>query len=745
MKLSRLLFLDWVEEFGDWIYNKIIEGVVGLLLWNISIPFFWMINLCEHLYRKFAGLEVVYDNGTAIEGDIVVYLVQSDIVQNVFFSVLILGLFLLVIFTILAIVKNQYAEKPKPVSGIIGNSFKGLFYFWLVPVVCITGLAVGNVVLRMVDEATSTQVGGSGGASDMLFIAACYSANELREDDLEDCRDELIDMFDDGILIDELKALGINSKSDCEDASRETLNEIANMVDTAFVNGELGGWDKYNFVRVNDYYDMISINYIILWVGGVFLCYCLVIITWGLLGRIFKMAILYAFSPAVLAVYPHDEGKAFKSWKDEFTKNATMGYTSVATLNIFYSILPVINRFDFYESGGFVNSFIQLLIMISAFMMVKDFLGTVAGWFGTGDAYKAGKDTYKSIKDGAKVAGKGMKKVSGTFAGIRGGWDQAKQDRGNRFIGALTGGMSAAGVKNPLTEFSKTWQKTKKESGTAYEDFVTNVGGKQRRDAAKDRIAVSGATGGKADKKLASLISEYDDTIKAIAVETDLTKKAELEVRAKNILGKINDSAWAKQATKKEREEIAIAEKRSDDEMKMATTLESFGQVTANVQTLSKSLGVSISDILAGKYTGKDRLKSNLFKEHLGEILSAKSSYENQVSSLSTLRDSNTAFGEIVAKNQTLTDLLSGKGLENPDVAQVMIESKRLLTEATKSAKKVEERKKAVDQTGLEFSRKQHIAVSGDKPQGMTLDEFKKINEEFSKATEDIAKDLDNK
>ena len=57
------------------IFDDIINAVmyvVGMILWGLADIFFVLIDLIEELFRKFAGLDVVYtSSGEAIEGDIV--------------------------------------------------------------------------------------------------------------------------------------------------------------------------------------------------------------------------------------------------------------------------------------------------------------------------------------------------------------------------------------------------------------------------------------------------------------------------------------------------------------------------------------------------------------------------------------------------------------------------------------------------------------------------------------------------
>lgn len=494
--------LTLLFNFGDAV-AEVLENILGVILWGFCDIFFLIINLCEAIFRKFAGLETLTINGETVEGDIVLYLLQSNIVQEVFFSILILSLFLLIIFTIFAIVKNQYAEKQKPVMGIINNSVKGLLQYLMVPVCVVVGLAVGNAILRIIDEGTRTQTDGS--ASDMLFIAAAYNANELRRDKLDSSRQALVDWIDDdniayiNVEVASVLHCSTNKKSMMDAAkvaTREQLDEIAYLVDEYFVGSGLdasnGALSKWAPTEVTVYYDMFEISYITIWVGGGFMIYALVTISWGLIGRMFKMVLSYCLTPAFIAMYPIDEGKALKSWIGDFSKNATSAYVAVAILNIFYSILPFVRNIQFFGGGLWnpVNLFIQLLITISGYLLVKDMIKTVSGWVGTGDAFSEGKSTSSAL---TKPLMSGVGKVSGAFVGMKAGAKAAGDAGNNKFFGAMVGAYKGAGLDSKFdpTKPIKAMKDAEKGGKEYYKTIKTTFGTKDWRDANQARFDVA--------------------------------------------------------------------------------------------------------------------------------------------------------------------------------------------------------------------------------------------------------------
>ena len=466
-----------------------IMNFVGSILWGLSNIFFILLDLLEMIFRKFAGIDNnVYGwaNGTKekVDGDLVLYLVQSSIIQQIIMSILILSLFLLIIFTIFAIVKNQYAEKQEPISKIINASFKGLFMYLLVPVATVVCLMVGNIVLQAIDGAT--KLNNASGVSDGLFTSAVYNANRVRNGDVGERIEGLILLVDeqralitDAEVIAEISAVTgvdvsssatISSALPVSDPSTVTkLDQIAQIIDEAYIRlgNEGTKINKWNFIYINDYYKSTEISYITIWIGGVFLIMSIGKIAWGMIGRLFKMVLFYAISPAVVATFPLDNGKALGSWRSEMVKLGTNAYCAVGVLNVLYSILPVFDKFDIGIMGGFGQSIVKLLLYIIAFNSAKDLIGTISGWFGTGNAYADGEGVGKMATAPIKKA---TQKTGAFVGGAIFGGAEARKHGGHWLSGAITGGAGAAGIKNP---FKEAIQKNKKAGEEAYKNVRT--------------------------------------------------------------------------------------------------------------------------------------------------------------------------------------------------------------------------------------------------------------------------------
>ncbi|MBO5310306.1 MAG: hypothetical protein J6A98_03825 [Clostridia bacterium] len=141
-------------------------AVFPKIVYLLTMSILGVIDVFQLLFRKLAGLDCYYVDGTAQTGDLIydflrgILFGEYPILSNVFFGLLILGFILLFLSTIVAIIRNEYTtEKADNTKGkIIGKAFKSVIYFAIVPVVVLFGVYLANVVLVAVDRATTYNV-----------------------------------------------------------------------------------------------------------------------------------------------------------------------------------------------------------------------------------------------------------------------------------------------------------------------------------------------------------------------------------------------------------------------------------------------------------------------------------------------------------------------------------------------------------------------------------------------------------
>ena len=427
-----------------------VTGVIGTLLYPLFSIIFLLIDGIQAVFYGFAGIGTAYFDGrpitggnTGVENDtgIIYYLLNNSLVKNMLLSMMILALFLIVIFTTFAFIKNAYAAKPKGWKDIIGNAIKGLGNFIFLPVLCLLGVWLGNILLNAINGATSN--GGSTTMARKLFICCAYNANIYRNGDgktLLDDREpwEKIQWYVD--------VQGLSDQFEVKEG--QSLEYYANLVDQIYsTDGVFLG----SHIEVAYFYNLHQINYLILIVGGIFMLYALGSLSAAMVRRLFLILVLFIISPGVCALYPIDEGKAVGSWAGKVKEQVLSAYGAVAGLNIFFSILPLIDKLSLWDtfsfSSFFMGDILELFILVVGLFVVKEIIGLVTSFTGGEDAYGKGSGMIGKAKEklekGAKTALGVGAKSAGAF---KKSWKTNEKDGFvKRFTKASLSGFVGAG------------------------------------------------------------------------------------------------------------------------------------------------------------------------------------------------------------------------------------------------------------------------------------------------------------
>lgn len=409
-----------------------VEGLLetlGSLIYPLFSIIFLLIDLLQELFAIFAGTSLPNLNsinanisnentGEYNETGLVFYLLNTSVVRNLLVSISFLALFLLIIFTTMAFIKNVYAAQPKSWKVIVGDAIKGLANFIFLPVCCLLGIWLGNILLNAIDGAT--RLSDSTNLSRQLFVVSAYDANRVRNGDWGDTID--IDEYNLIATICENNSIAIKEFSNDPNGDGD-VEYYADIIDQCFskMTQNVTSWSV-----VNRYYNLMGINYIILGVGGVSILYSMFYITFGMVKRMFMLLFLFVISPALCSLYPLDNGSAAGKWKNNFISNTISAYGAIAGMNLFFSISPLIQEIDLTTSFGGFNVITQvagittLLLSVAGLYVVKDFISLVNGYIGGGNALDEGKGLWGSTKGGikdklTKARDKVSKKVNGAF------------------------------------------------------------------------------------------------------------------------------------------------------------------------------------------------------------------------------------------------------------------------------------------------------------------------------------------
>ena len=461
---------DWVGDlFGDiigGIQNLVavlsIEGLKAILwdgligsfftyfVYMIQAGFFILMDCIQGIFRKVAGLDVYYiqGNNTAQSGDIVYSLLTNDTIISVFIAVLGVSIVMLFMATIIAIIKSEWTvQGANPKGKIWGQALKSLFYFIMVPVVCILGVWMSNVILKSLDAATGG--GGDTRLSGQVFAAAAYSSNRARNN--SDFASELNNTSTlGGVFRPQVTGVYTMSVGDMVDkafkenvslpAGKQTLNlpyVVSGSVKHSwmvFTNNQIRitQFSVTDPMQVWVFYDLITYNYFIGFVGGFIAISILLVTCIGVIQRFFEVCILFVASPPLIALMPIDNGKKYEKWRGEFIKRVISAYGPILALNLFFIILPLLLRINLWPSGGLndmFNAIVHMLFMIVGLVSVKEFSGVISNLIDAQDALKVGEDHKKQV---TQMAGRaGVAAIAGAKLGnqLRKDWKEGRKEK----------------------------------------------------------------------------------------------------------------------------------------------------------------------------------------------------------------------------------------------------------------------------------------------------------------------------
>lgn len=433
-------------------------GFIGQILYPLFGIIFYLIDMLQAIFFAFAGINDVLYDGTTIgsgnSGDVndnglIFYLLNSTVVRNAMYSIILLAVVLIIIFTVMAFLKNIYADKPKSWKEILGSAIKGIANFFIIPVMCLLGVWLGNILLVAINGATSAT--NTMNLSRQLFITSSYNANRVRSGDL----------YGDSISEEEATEIqafcaqyGVSVDLPSDPNGDTNLEYYAGKIDEVYAMAN-GPDITFTYTSVSRYYDLMGINYILLAGGGIFILYILVNIAFMMIKRMIMILILFIISPAICAMYPLDDGSKVKSWKESFIQQFLSAFSAVAAMNLFFCISPLIQNIGIPGLDDLMG-LLPLLLTIAGLYVVKDLITLINSFIGGDTPFDTGlASAVRRRIDFKKKAQKVAKVVGGAFGAGRAAYRNAKE-RGEKGVGSFFAG-AAGNLGKQFNDASKNW------------------------------------------------------------------------------------------------------------------------------------------------------------------------------------------------------------------------------------------------------------------------------------------------
>lgn len=413
-------FSQLAESFNVFDGNSwaAIPAMIGKALYSLIIVAIGRVcDVCQLLFRKFAGMDTVKVNGQDYSGDLVLSFLNSDIVRNTFIALLVLAIVLLFISCFVAVIKSEFnKDGNNSKKGIIKNAFRAIVNFLAVPIISIFALVVSNVLLKAIDGATNIS-NAQTSISSQIFLAGGYNSNRARQSELDDIGTYKSNSFgymltqggssnvgyasfgifyDDQTGVNKLRAadkiddafgqnLTIKIDSSLNDVERVLLYDSDyidfyykgvgvslpdgmdmnyNDIGVQYEIGDSVTFSIYNIGLVSYYYDLSigSFDYIITAIALIYTAYVFVTLLLGLIKRLFMLIVLFIISPPICAIYPIDGGAALGEWRKAFRRQALAAYAPIVILNIFIMLLPFFLSIELFPTGASSSSSANVLL-----------------------------------------------------------------------------------------------------------------------------------------------------------------------------------------------------------------------------------------------------------------------------------------------------------------------------------------------------------------------------------------------
>ena len=180
------------STIGQWLLNllSMLGNGIAHLAYYVCKFALNVIDFLQFLVQKLAGLDAwlnfsgdLGDLGNLQKTDVVFRFLLSDTVTTVFRAMLGIFLVLLILFSIIAIIKNEYGnatsgKDPVDHKKTLYSAFRAIIMVVLVPVLLVGGILTSNAILASIIKAFN--IGSNLSIGSQIFVASSYDASSYR-------------------------------------------------------------------------------------------------------------------------------------------------------------------------------------------------------------------------------------------------------------------------------------------------------------------------------------------------------------------------------------------------------------------------------------------------------------------------------------------------------------------------------------------------------------------------------------
>ena len=333
-------------------------------LYSISSTLFRLIDGLVLCANKLCGIDTINFNGE--EKDFLTYLLFSNEIGFAFRISVLLATILLVVFTVFMIIRSIAKDKAEGTPAQIAiKSFKTLLMFFLVPMVVIAFMTIGNAFVSALYRATAQSAATPG-----TFLFSAFATDGGMNPDV-------VARFKTGEL---------------SYASTNTVSAYMNLSDFPFIFSYIAG------------------GVVLFGVGSAMLIF---------VDRVLSIVILYIAAPISISSSVLDEGARFKLWRDQFLSKFIMGYGMILAINIYALVCGLVTAPGFAFFAGedsttkFLDLIMKLLIIAGGALTMQKSMAVVGNLVSAGAGSNELRDNALSMGRLASMAASGAGFVAG--------------------------------------------------------------------------------------------------------------------------------------------------------------------------------------------------------------------------------------------------------------------------------------------------------------------------------------------
>lgn len=448
------MMCDWISDIGNFLGG--VFSIIPKLLYYIIACLLSLIDLCQVAFRKLAGLDpiMIPSSQDPVKGDTVYRIIvdalftnQYPAVRTIFWALIILGGFMLLVTSFIAVLRLEYApdkDKGNSKSGVIKNFFKALFSFAIVPITCLFGMYMAGGLVKIIDTATahntvpSTEIAtyfdtwtGANSVdppdsvtqqellnyskssyfaynvfglripstsepfSGIVFKACAYGCNRVRNDSsyftalqADKCLG-IMDKFQNNNLAANILDQGFAMNA----RLKGTYNLNTGITDHFDASGWItfDGWNtagleelsKFNVNAIYYFYNLWSFNFIIAFVAVTTIGKSFYGFVLFLMQRMFEILGLFLVSPVAVSLMPLDNGDALKQWRTAFVTKFALLIIMVLTVNLVTPLVSIGQNIKLF-GVDFVDYIITTFFLIASLNAISS-LNSMFSKIFTGD------------------------------------------------------------------------------------------------------------------------------------------------------------------------------------------------------------------------------------------------------------------------------------------------------------------------------------------------------------------------